>query len=420
MKLPIPKIKLPSFKKRDGGPQPFDGDATDDYLKPTFFQRHAQWLGVAGAYFATFAVAGGIVAYLFLNEDAILAEMKENRPKVVIEQMTPKVVVLDAEGNPIAPGTATAASGGEGGGTGEAATAEAQGEAGADGGTPAEAGAPSAEQDEYAGLLAPHPDPALIEESDVGPLPRIAADGRSPWEVYSRPSSSLESRPQIAIVVTDLGPASAITEQALRLPGAVTLTFAPYSRKLSEWIDKARDGGHEVMITLPMEPRDFPRSDAGPYALLTSLAPDQNIRRLEWILSRATGYIGVANYQGSGFAANYEAIAPVMTALASRGLVYFDTKDSADTTAIKAATSARTVRAEADIIADSDLSRASITQKLTQAEVVAKSNKTAIIVVHAYPVVIDRIARWIEELNDKGIVLAPLSAVINARARQSG
>lgn len=417
-KLSIPKLKLPFGKGKGdaGGLGPGSFEPNDDYLKPTFFQRHAQWLAIGAAYVATFCVFGGIAAYLMLNEVSIMAELEAERPVFEVKHAADDTAPPRQQSAEPAPSAA------------EPEVAEdGVGDTMSGGDTPAsgdtreeiaEAPAAAPEPDDFAELLAPHPDPTLIEESDVGPLPKIAEDGRTPWQVYSRPASSLESRPRIAVVVTNLGTRKETTEQALRMPGPVTLTFAPYARKLGEWIDKARADGHEVMITLPMEPRDFPRSDAGPYALLTTLTPEQNMRRLEWVLSRATGYIGVTNYQGSGFAAKQSAVSPIMSAIARRGLIYFDTSMNADSDALEAAKSAGGVGAEADIVADSDLNRRAISRKLAEAEVVAKSNNTAIVLIDSYPVGIDRVTRWIEELKDKGIVITPLSAILAARAKQ--
>src|SRR5690242_18067767 len=47
-------------------------------------------------------------------------------------------------------------------------------------------------------------DPALVEDSPFGPLPVIAADGRSPMTAYARPFEAKDKRPRIAIVVGGL------------------------------------------------------------------------------------------------------------------------------------------------------------------------------------------------------------------------
>ena len=110
-----------------------------------------------------------------------------------------------------------------------------------------------------------------------------------------------------------LGLSNAATEAAIQgLPGAVTLAFQPYSDGLQRWIGLARAAGHETLLNLPMEPQDYPQSDPGPQALFTSLSDEQNAQRLEWVLSRVTGYVGVVNHMGSRFLSKPEAVEPLM------------------------------------------------------------------------------------------------------------
>src|SRR5581483_8896989 len=80
----------------------------------------------------------------------------------------------------------------------------------------------------YAGkaLLA---DPALIENSAQGPLPRIADDGRKPMTVYAG-AAPAGAKFKIAIVVNGLGLSAIATKAALDgLPVGVTLGFTPYA-----------------------------------------------------------------------------------------------------------------------------------------------------------------------------------------------
>ena len=53
--------------------------------------------------------------------------------------------------------------------------------------------------------------------------------------------------------------------------------------------------------SLPMEPFDFPDSDPGPHTLRSGIERDANGQRLEWALSRFTGYAGVTNLLGQRF-----------------------------------------------------------------------------------------------------------------------
>lgn len=277
------------------------------------------------------------------------------------------------------------------------------------------AGSEASRIDAYAGLLQPHPDPGLIEEDPVGPLPVTGTDGREPWQVYSRPSNPIETRPRIAIVISGLGINKSSTEAALNLSGDISLAFAPHAPGLVEWIGKARDLGHETLLTLPMEPSDFPKSDPGPYALMSTLDTEQNTKRLEWILSRATGYIGLISYQGSGFASNNRAMRPLMGNLKSRGLLYIDAKQSITSIAPAIARAAGVPNAQADIVLDHKLSRAEILKQLKLAESLARANGSVIAVGHAYPVTLERLRLWVRDLQENGFVLAPVSGIIEKR-----
>ena len=58
-----------------------------------------------------------------------------------------------------------------------------------------------ADQQAAAHHAIPAPDPALLEDSPAGPLPRIAADGRQPRQAYARPFDRADTRPRIGLVV---------------------------------------------------------------------------------------------------------------------------------------------------------------------------------------------------------------------------
>jgi hypothetical protein len=105
---------------------------------------------------------------------------------------------------------------------------------------------PAISQVQHAGraLIA---DPALIENSPLGPLPRIADDGRKPMQVYAAAAASGKFR--IAIVVTGLGLSAKATQGAIAgLPAAVTVGVLPYASEAPHWLSAARAAGHEVVL----------------------------------------------------------------------------------------------------------------------------------------------------------------------------
>lgn len=388
-------------------------DDIPDYLKPTFLQRSQHLLPVVGGYAVLLLLVGGIATYLLIQGDTIQAEQEAAIPRTsVTEFELSDLRTQEPEPEPAEEVTAT---------EGEEATDPSVDTAQV-GGTVAEgdlAPAPIPETDPYAGSLAPHPDPALVEEVEaLGLLPRVGAGGREPWRVYARPSSSLETRPRVAVVITDLGLSDAITERAIAMPGAITLAFSPYAPKLAEYIVMARDAGHEVMIGLPMEPRDFPRSDAGVLSLMTSVPAERNTLNLRRVMASATGYIGMVSYQGSGFTASRASLQPIMQDLAKRGLVYFDTLENATSVAPEVASNAELPHAAADLFLGSSESRSGLRAKLSQVELLAKTQGTAVVAARPFPMSMGRLDAWVRDIGAKGLVLTPLSGVVAARQRE--
>src|SRR5262249_6199567 len=128
-------------------------------------------------------------------------------------------------------------------------------------------------------------DPALIEQTPQGPLPRIGSDGRTPMTAYA-PTAPSTKAPRIAVVISGLGISAKQTELALQeLPPMVTLAFAPYENDVPRWVAQARAKGHEVLLEVPMEPFDFPDSDPGPHTLRAAVGEETNTQRLTWSLT---------------------------------------------------------------------------------------------------------------------------------------
>lgn len=271
------------------------------------------------------------------------------------------------------------------------------------------------------GLMAlkPAPDPALVENGRDGLLPVIGRDGRQPWQVYARPFTDRTARPRIAIIVAGLGLRESTSAEAIEaLPPQVSLAFTPYARNLDAWSARARDGGHEILLQVPMEPVDFPTSDPGPKALMTNLSPSDNRSRLEWTLARTTGYVGVMTYMGSRFTADETAVKPALDILKARGLMIVDSR-TAEQSAIPAVAGHMGLpRAVASRFIDATPTRAAVDSRLAELERYARQNGAAIGIASDYPGSIERIAAWAAGLEDKGIVLAPVSALADTIANE--
>ena len=263
------------------------------------------------------------------------------------------------------------------------------------------------------------PDAALLEPDAQDPhamLPRIAADGRPPRLVYAthRPPAPPGVPPgskRVAIVLSGIGFSIANSLDAVdELPAAVGLAVSPYAEGDDTVLDAARKTGHELLLTLPMEPAGAPLDEEGGKALTEMVGSDENMRRLDWSLSRIEGYAGVTNAAGAlggeSFAGSLQ-FPTVVRAIAARGLFWLDaTPDSAMPAGIYGA--------KADLRLDGPESAEDINQQLAALEQIAHDKGSAIGVVGpVYPVTVQRLAEWIQVLPTRGLVLVPVSSLIH-------
>ncbi len=274
------------------------------------------------------------------------------------------------------------------------------------GASPSAVGADGATPDRSAQALPPAP---LIGLTAPGPggslLPAIAADGRTPSQAYARPFRS-NGEPKIALVIGGLGLNAKSTREAIeQLPPEITLSFVPYAEGLQGWIDLARANGHEVLLEAPMEPNDYPDNDPGPYTLLTAGRPQETLQKLDWLLSRATGYFGVTNYLGSKFVTSDSAMATFDAGLKRRGLAFIDDGSASGR-------AGGLPRVSADRVIDDQLAGDVIDKQLQALETSATRNGQALGAGFAYPVTLAQVGRWAQSLTQRGYQLAPTSALL--------
>jgi polysaccharide deacetylase 2 family uncharacterized protein YibQ len=260
----------------------------------------------------------------------------------------------------------------------------------------------------------PDPDPALLEPapgSSSDMLPRIALDGRMPMQAYAAGFDHATMRARVGLVVAGFGLSEADSLNAARsLPGGITFAVSPYAVDPRRVLSTARFGGHEYLVSLPMEPREFPLNDPGDHALMTSLPPQQNLERLTWALSRIPGSVGVTGalgaMRGERFAGLSDQMELVMRVLRQRGLLYID--PIPDRSRLPFVWS-RPV----DLVIDEPANQAEIDARLNQLSALARDRGSALGLATApRPVTVERIAAWTNRLMGAGLILAPVTALV--------
>ncbi|HEJ83400.1 MAG TPA: divergent polysaccharide deacetylase family protein, partial [Desulfobacteraceae bacterium] len=92
--------------------------------------------------------------------------------------------------------------------------------------------------------------------------------------------------PKIAIIIDDLGHDLGLLDEFFRLKLPLSLSVLPRSSHTAEIAEIGRRKGYELMLHLPMEPKNFPRLDPGPGALFADMSPEEIrdvVSFLDWV-----------------------------------------------------------------------------------------------------------------------------------------
>ncbi|MDC0190553.1 divergent polysaccharide deacetylase family protein, partial [Rhodospirillales bacterium] len=128
------------------------------------------------------------------------------------------------------------------------------------------------------------PDESLMETVNDKVVPKLSSNGKGSWQTYNHPFTPTLQQiktgegdetttipyARVSIIIRGVGLNRNATLAAInKLPAAISLAFSPYGKGTEEWASLARGAGHETLMSLPMEPVDFPSLDPGPLSLLT-------------------------------------------------------------------------------------------------------------------------------------------------------
>ncbi len=145
------------------------------------------------------------------------------------------------------------------------------------------------------------------------------------------PAPSPAHAPRVAVLVAGIGMIASDTQAAIAsLPAVVSLAVSPYAPDPAAIAKEARAAGHEVILSLPMQPAGGASASAGDEALTTGQKASVTAARLAWALGRVPHVAGTTSLLGRGldgaaFVAS-PALVAVTDALATRHLWFLDAR----------------------------------------------------------------------------------------------
>ena len=219
------------------------------------------------------------------------------------------------------------------------------------------------------------------------------------------------SRPRIAIIIDDMGMRQNMTRPFSELSAAIDFSFLPYAEGLKWQTRIMNEAGHELMIHLPMEPKEV-EQNPGPRALLTSLSDDGLSQTLDWNLERFDGFVGINNHMGSLFTQDAARMTKVVERLKEQNLFFIDSRTSAESTGYSIAKTHGLKYEERDVFLDNVLEHDAIMDQLYELERIAEKNGSAIAIGHPHRETLKALHEWLATVADKGFDIVKVSSLL--------
>jgi polysaccharide deacetylase 2 family uncharacterized protein YibQ len=191
-------------------------------------------------------------------------------------------------------------------------------------------------------------------------------------------------RPQIAIIVDDLGYDLKIAFSFIKLDLPLSLSIFPFATYTQIISEKANNQGREVMLHLPMEPKQYPSIKPGPGAMFLSMGRKEIKQVLNQDLMEVRYACGVNNHMGSSFTEHRNKMLVVLRELKKRRLFYIDSRTTTGTVGFKTARQVGVPSAERNVFLDNEVDVKSIRIQMERLLSMARHKGRAIGIGHPY------------------------------------
>ena len=218
--------------------------------------------------------------------------------------------------------------------------------------------------------------------------------------------------PKIAIIIDDMGYDIPLARSFLNMEIPVCLSvlpYAPYSRKIADATIKS---GGELLLHMPMEPKNYPEVNPGKGALMVNMDRETIQRMVKEQILKFPGLKGVNHHMGSLFTEDYNKMKHVLDEIKRHDLYYIDSRTTTMTVAYSVAKALGVPSAEKNVFIDNDLSEKALRYQMDRLLGVARYSGSAIGIGHPHPETVNIIKKYTEQLT-KNYKVVPASELVD-------
>ena len=191
--------------------------------------------------------------------------------------------------------------------------------------------------------------------------------------------------PKVAVIMDDLGGDERVFKLLLDMAIPITMAMLPGNGQARRMAQEAHARGLEIMVHMPMEPRDYPSRNPGPRALKVSMEGQEALKLIASQLDEFPWASGANNHMGSRLTEDPQRMGMVMEMLAARSMYFVDSLTSPRSVGYTLARQRGLKAYRRDVFLDNARSPERILEQFQNLMRLARSRGYGIGICHPYP-----------------------------------
>ena len=234
-------------------------------------------------------------------------------------------------------------------------------------------------------------------------------------------SSSLaeSARPQIALIIDDLGYERRAGERAIALPGPITYAVLPGTPRTRYLAEAAFAAGKEVILHLPMQAESTDDAD-DPGSLLLDMSRAQFAGTLAANMEAVPHIVGINGHRGSLLTRHPGHMQWLMDGIRRHGALFFvDSYTTHESVALHIAAEKGVPAIRRDVFLDPDSNPDTVEREFARLKQLAADRGYAVGIGHPYPVTLGFLEEALPRLEKDGFDLVSVSDLVGVPARNA-
>ncbi len=233
-----------------------------------------------------------------------------------------------------------------------------------------------------------------------------------PKEKIPEEGAGFRSSPQLALIIDDGGYNMENFKEMLGIGKPITYAILPFTPHAREAALLAYRDGYEVMLHLPMEPKNGEQYSLEKNTVRTGMDSKRVRKILEDALKQVPHVRGINNHMGSKATEDPQVMEALMQVLKKEGLYFIDSNTSFQTLGPEMARKAGVASRRNDQFIDREKKIETIKNAIRLAMRKAKQEGRAVAIGHPHPLTARAIKEMISEIEKEGIRLVFASEVV--------